>query len=251
MNFDNDGSVRVDPPKPSIPKAELPPGPSELPFVGQAFRIRNDLVGLIQEAATYGDVSTVAVKPILIFLVNHPELNREFLVANRLKTGRGSTAFEAIRWMMGAGLTASTGAFHLKQRRMIQPRFHRQLIEGYAAAMTELSARKSQQWRDGATVDMEQEMRELTLQIVAKALFDIETADVVRRVGEAFAETDRYMYRRLTQPPFLRRFLHGLPIPSSRRVRAARSYLDELIHQLIDERRCSGAEGNDLLCMLL
>ena len=140
----NANSVRVDPPRPSIPRADLPPGPSELPIVGQAFRIRNDLVGLIQESATYGDISTVAVKPILICLVNHPDLNREVLVAaGRDKTGRGSTAFETIRWMMGYGLTASTGAFHLKQQRMIQPRFHRQRIDGYAAAVTELSARKS------------------------------------------------------------------------------------------------------------
>ena len=52
-------SVRVDPPRPSVPRGELPPGPSELPIVGQAFRIRNDLIGLLREAATYGDVSTV------------------------------------------------------------------------------------------------------------------------------------------------------------------------------------------------
>ena len=243
--------VRVDPPRPSIPQAELPPGPSELPVVGQAFRLRSDLVGLLQEAATYGDVSTVSVNPILIYLVNHPELNRELLVTNHLKTGRGATAFETIRWMMGDGLTASTGAFHLKQRRMIQPRFHRRFIEKYAQAMTEISARKSRQWQDGARVDMEQEMRELTLQIVAKALFNIETSDVVRRVGESFAETDRYMYLRLTQPVFLRRLLHSLPVPSARRFKAARAYLDELIYGLIRERRQSGAEGDDLLCMLL
>ena len=100
-------------------------------------------------------------------------------------------------------------------------------------------------------VDMEEEMRELTLQIVAKALFDAETHDVVRRVGESFAETDRYMYLRLTQPPFLRRFFHRLPVPSTRRFKAARAYLDEFIHGLIRERRQSGAEGDDLLCMLL
>ena len=247
----NTDQVRVDPPRPSIPRAELPPGPSELPFVGQAFRLRFDLVGLLQEAATYGDVSTVSVNPILIYLVNHPEINRELLVTNHLKTGRGATAIETIRWMMGDGLTASTGAFHLKQRRMIQPRFHRRFIQKYAQAMSEISSRKSRQWQDGARVDMEQEMRELTLQIVAKALFNIETSDVVRRVGESFAETDRYMYLRLTQPVFLRRRLHGLPVPSSRRFKAARAYLDELIYDLIRERRQSGAEGDDLLCMLL
>ena len=166
-------------------------------------------------------------------------------------TGRGATAFETVRWMMGDGLVASTGAFHLRQRRLIQPRFHHRFIEKYGQAMTEISSRKSRQWRDGASVDMEQEMRELTLQIVAKALFDIETHDVVQRVGESFAESDSYMYLRLTQPVFLRRLLHRLPLPSTRRFKAARAYLDELIYGLIRERRESGAEGDDLLCMLL
>ena len=241
----------TDPPRPSIRRAELPPGPSELPLVGQAFRLRFGLIGLLQEAATYGDVSTVAVNPILIYLVNHPELNRQVLVTNHQNTGRGAAAFETVRWMMGDGLVASTGAFHLKQRRMIQPRFHRRYIEHYAGAMTEISSRKARQWQDGASVDMEQEMRELTLQIVAKALFDLETHDVVRRVGESFAETDRYMYLRLTQPPFLRRLLHRLPIPSTWRFKAARTYLDDLIYGLIRKRRQSGAQGDDLLCMLL
>ena len=222
-----------------------------MPLVGQAFRLRSDLVGLIREAATHGDVSTVSVNPILICLVNHPELNREFLVRNHPKTGRGVTAFETIRWMMGDGLTASTGPFHLRQRRLMQPRFHRRFIERYAQTMTEVSSRKSRQWRDGVKVDMEQEMRELTLQIVAKSLFDVETDDVVRRVGRSFAESEGYIYLRLTQPAFMRRFLHGLPLPSTRRFRAARAYLDELIYGLIRERRQSGAEGDDLLCLLM
>ena len=247
----NADSHLVDPPRPAIRRSELPPGPSEIPFIGQAFRLRRDFVGLLREAATYGDISTVSVNPILICLVNHPELNREVLVTNHLKTERGATAFEAIRWMMGDGLTASTGAFHLRQRRMIQPRFHHRYIEHYAGAMTEMASRKARQWQDGARVDMEQEMRELTLQIVAKALFDIETEDVVRRVGHSFAESEGYIYLRLTQPVFLRRLLHRLPLASSRRFEAARTYLDEFIHGAIQERRQSGAHGDDLLCMLL
>ncbi len=98
---------------------------------------------------------------------------------------------------------------------------------------------------------MDQEMRELTLQIVAKVLFDIETGDVVRRVGRSFAESEGYMYLRLTQLPFLRRLLNNLPVPSTRRFKAAPAYLDELIYGLIEERRQSGAEGDDLLSMLL
>ena len=247
----NTDSFRVDPARPSIQRADLPPGPPEMPFVGKPFRIRNDFVGLVQEAAAYGDVSTVSVNPVLVCLVNHPDLIREVLVTSQRKAAKGATMSETVRWMWGDGLLASTGAFHLRQRRLIQPRFHRRYIERYAEAMTEMSTRKSRQWRDGAVVDMEQEMRELTLWIVAKALFDIETSDIVRRVGESFAESDAYIYLRLTQPVFLRRLLHNLPLPSTRRFKAARAYVDELIYGLIEERRRSGAEGEDLLCLLM
>ena len=133
----------------------------------------------------------------------------------------------------------------------MQPRFHRRYIERHARAMTDVASRKSRQWRDGAMVDVEQEMRDLTLRIVAKTLFDIETDDVVQRVGEAFTESDAYLYLRLTQPVFLRRLLHNLPLPSTRRFRAARAYVDELIYGLIEERRRSGAEGDDLLRLLM
>ena len=222
-----------------------------MPLIGQAFRIRNDFVGLVREAATYGDVSTVSVNPILICLVNHPDLIREVLVTSHRKAAKGATVSETIRLMWGNGLLISTGAFHRKQRRLMQPRFHRRYIEKYAEAMTEMSSRKSRQWRDGAMVDMEQEMRDLTLRIVAKTLFDIETNDVVERVGQAFTESDAYLYLRLTQPVFLRRLLHSLPLPSTRRFRAARGYVDGLIYGLIEERRRSGAEGDDLLCLLM
>lgn len=222
-----------------------------MPLIGQALRVRNDYFGLIREAAAYGDVSTVVVNPILVCLVNHPELIREVLVLRHRNTAKGAAISETVRWMWGDGLLASTGAFHRKQRRLMQPRFHRRYIDKYAAAMSEMSSRKSRQWQDGTKVDLEQEMRDLTLRIVAKALFDIETNDVVQRVGESFAESDAYLYLRLTQPVFLRRLLHHLPLPSTRRFKAARAYVDELIYGLIEERRQSGAEGDDLLCLLM
>lgn len=53
--------------------------------------------------------------------------------------------------------------------------------------MTETASLASLRWRDGAKADQKREMRELTLELAAKALFGIEMGDVVRRVGESFA----------------------------------------------------------------
>ncbi|MCY4584012.1 MAG: cytochrome P450, partial [Chloroflexi bacterium] len=240
-----------DPPKPSVDRAALPPGPSELPLIGQARRLRGDLIGLLQECATYGDVSTVSVNPLLICLVNHPELNREVLVTNHQKTIRGRTAFEVLCWLMGNSVTTANGAYHLKQRRLIQPQFHRRRIENYAEIMTDFAAHRSDNWSDGVTLDIEEEMRELTLRIIVKALFGVELPDAVRRIGEAFEQTNDYMYLRLTQPPFLRGFLHSVPLPSSRRFKRARAYLDETVFGMIKERRQSEGGGDDLLSLLL
>ena len=76
------------PPKPKANRAELPPGPPELPIVGQSFRYIRNPVGLMQEAATYGDLSTMSVKPALVYLASHPEIIRQLFVVNHPSVGR-------------------------------------------------------------------------------------------------------------------------------------------------------------------
>lgn len=242
---------RQEPCRPAVDRAALPPGPSEWPVVGKPLRLRNGMIALLRESATYGDVSTVAVNPILIFLVNHPDLNREVLVRKHAKAARSRTVQEVPSWLLGNSILTTDGPYHLKQRRLMLPEFHPKRIQNYADIMTNISSAWSREWRDGATIDMEREMRELTLRIVVMALFGIETEDTAQQMGRAFALSNEYMFVRLTQPPFLRRFLHGLPLPSSRRFKRARGYLDQLVYQLIKERRQSNTTGNDLLSLLL
>ena len=133
-------SLLVDPPRPSVPRGELPPGPSELPVIGQALRLRKDFIGLLREAKNYGDISTVSVKPLTICLTNHPELNRDVLVTHHRTVARGQTSSRVFRWLIGNGVATSNSSDHLAQRRLMQPQFHRRHIENYAQSMTEIAA---------------------------------------------------------------------------------------------------------------
>src|SRR5207253_1119895 len=78
------------------------------------------------------------------------------------------------------GLLTSEGAMHLRQRRLMQPAFHRERIAGYGRTMAEYADRTRGGWTDGATLDIAQEMMRLTLSIAGKTLFDV---DIEKQAG--------------------------------------------------------------------
>ena len=240
----------VHPPKPSVDRRQLPPGPPEWPIVGQAWRLLRDSIGLMQETATYGDLATMSVKPALIYLLNHPDLIREVFVTHHKQVGRGQFG-GTLKYLLGDGLVTAEGAFHLRQRRLMQPHFHRRRIATYGEIMADYAQRHQQRWTDGMQVDLADEMTDLTLHIVVKTLFDIDLPDDIQRIGAAFDFSNRYLTARNNQPLALRQLFHRLPLPLTLRFRRELAFLDQTVAGLIAQRRQSDQEGDDLLSLLL
>ena len=202
---------------------------------------------MIAMAGDYGDIAHYRIGPQHLFLFNHPDLIRDVLVTNQ-KNFHKSRGLERAKRLLGNGLLTSEGEFHLRQRRLAQPAFHRQRIAAYAATMTDFAGRTRSQWTDGATVDMHTEMMRLTLGIVAKTLFDADVDSEAAEIGSAMtAAFESFNYAML---PFTE-YLDRLPIPAVRRFNAARDRLDSTIYRMIRERRASGEDRGDLLSMLL
>ena len=240
----------VYPPDPVVDRSSLPPGPPEWPVVGQSFRYVSDILGLLQEAASYGDLATVSVKPFLLYLVTHPDLIQDLFVTNHQRVGRGHLT-STYRYLMGDGLVTADGPLHLRQRRLMQPQFNHNRISGYAEAMTDYAGRHQERWTDGSRVDLADEMSDLTLRIVVKTLFGLDLPDTVIRIGDAFSVSNDYITARGNQPLSVRKLFHRLPLPLTRRFKRGLSYLDETVYGLIEQRRESGLDGDDLLSLLL
>lgn len=232
------------PPQPRVSRDRLPPGPPELPVVGQAFRYLRDPIGFMTEAAAYGDLTTLSVKPALLYLVTHPDLIRDIMVTHHQRVGRGPNT-EVLKWVMGESLVTADGPDHLQQRRMMQPQFHRSRVDGYGAVMQQYAVNHRAGWNDGQRVDMAREMGDLTLRIVVKTLFGLELPSDSRRIGDTFEFTNNYLVTRVNQPPRLRHLLHRLPLPYSRRFRRERARLDAIIYNLIAERRRESGDGGN------
>ena len=238
------------PPHPSPGRSQLPPGPPGLPVLGQTFRYVRDPIGLMEESAAYGDLVTMSIKPWLVYMINHPDLIREALVANHRSIGRWRNV-EAMGYLMGNGLVTSEDPLHSHHRQKMQPAFRHRQIEKLCENMVWLTAQQAQNWCDGDRIDMSHEMRDLTLKIIARTLFNVDVSNQVKRIGEAFEFANYYMSARFTQLEGLRPILHRLPLPSSIRFKRHLRYLDQVVYAMIEQRRDDDNPGNDLLSLLL
>jgi len=226
---------------------QLPPS-IKPDFIGGHFRsFRRDPTGFFTRLSRLGDVTSFRMGPQQAFLLNHPEHVRDLLVVNAHKFMKGR-ALQRAKSLLGNGLLTAEGEFHLRQRRMIQPAFHRARIAEYARAMIDYGERMSATWNDGEVRDIDHEMTQLTLQIVGKTLFNADVQDEADEVGKAMT-TLISMFNFLLLP--FSEWLEKLPLPHSRRYHHARDTLNSIIYKIINERRRSGEDHGDLLSMLL
>ena len=227
---------------------QISPPTVKADWIGGHFRtFRKNPTGFLGNLAALGDVTSFKMGNQPVYLINHPDLIRDLLVTSHSKFVKGR-ALQRAKSLLGEGLLTSEKAFHLRQRRMIQPAFHRSRINDYAAAMIEFSDKLSAEWKHGEVRDIDREMMRLTLWIVGKTLFGANVEEDATEVGKAMT-TIVSMFNFMLFP--FSEYLEMLPLPPVVRLRKAKKTLDELIYKIIETRRASGEDAGDLLSMLL
>jgi cytochrome P450 len=232
----------------TIASRTRPPGPKGHPFVGNATQYSRDPFGfMLRCAREYGPVASAHLSGRPHFLLSEPADIEHVLVTNHRNYTKGAIqAREAS--LFGNGLLLSEGEFWRRQRRTMQPAFHRRRVEQYAGIMTAATERMLDGWRHGSTRDIHHDMMRLTLEIVVEVLFGADVHDRAHRLARAFAvvgEHFQVVYDRIFFIP------EWIPVPDNRRYRRALNALDREVDRIIQERRAGGGGGNDLLGMLL
>ena len=209
---------------------------------------RRDRLGFFDGAfREQGDIVTGRLGPRPIVLLNHPDLVEEVLVTQNRRF-RKHFALRRTRRTLGNGLLTSEGDFWRGQRKLTQPAFHRERIAGYARVMVEYTERMISAWADGQTRDAHDDMMGLTLEIVAKCLFDADIHGQAAGASEAMTEMMHAFTARVGR---IIAAPHWIPTPLNRRVERAIRKLEDILFAIIAERRKSGEDRGDLLSMLL
>ena len=224
----------------------FPLGPKSR-YPGRVFlRFRQDPIGFLEKAAAqFGDIVHWKMGGQNVFLINDPNLIRDVLITQDRKFDK---QLEASRSLLGLGLTASNGELHQRQRRSIQPGFHRDRVAKFAEAMVHCAAVAQGRWEENATIDIKKEMERIALSVVGETLFSINLeahADVISRaMATAVGSPSNMMV------PMLK-WIEKLPLKGVRAAKAGRAVMHAVVDQVIRERRLLGGQTDDLLAGLL
>ena len=230
-----------------------PPGPSGWPLLGNTVAFVRDPFTYYADLERYGDVVRHEVMGNTWTVLFHPDHVEEVLVRNPHRFERYN--FEEFGPDFAPdGLLFSKGEQWRRQRQLIQPAFTPARVAAFADSMVARAADTADSWDDGETILVDHELSELTLEILTKTLFDVDLeAHHEAITGAARALNDTTETGRLTA--FLPTWV---PTPENRRYRRTMRRFDEVVTDLLAERRTpernqdsTDDTDNDLLSTLL
>ena len=218
-------------------------------------RFLNNPIPLLNETiAKYGDtyITYIGGKTKTVITID-PKLIQHVLQKNHSKYQKSKMQTDLLAKYIGKGLLTTNGSYWLRQRRLIQPGFHKKKLASLVHIMnTEIVTfcdELSQRIKMSPELDISQEMMKLTLRVVSRSLFStgIKNEDI-EKLGKIIVRLQRAIVNDIRQPYFAWwRKLSGYDKESIQL--AKESY--QLISQIIDARKASSAPSGDLLDMLL
>jgi len=188
---------------------------------------------LAREFERHGDAFRVH-SPALgrdLWVLSHPDHVRHVLVDRHADFVKG-TGIERVAILLGNGLMTSEGEHWRRQRKMMQPSFHRNVIASWMPHIHATTRKVAQRWevaaRQGAPINLTQDMSEATLEVVLRALFGRD----LPRLGTAFSMLTDHRARDLAFAYKFRR-------------------LGKLIMEDVERRRRDGVRHGDVVSLLL
>jgi cytochrome P450 len=229
----------------------IPPGPRGRPLVGNLPEFGKDVIGFFERCARdYGDIVSLRLGRWPAVFLNHPDYFEAVLLANNKNFIKHTFFWRHVTEIFGRGLVTNEGAPWLRQRRLMQPAFHREKIAGYGRTMVEHTERMLAEWDAAARGerDLHDAMMGLTMGIATRTLFGTDVApDETAAIGAAFDDAVVEIARRFRRPV---KIPDWLPLPSNRRYAAAVRTLDRLVYDTVAAKKRDGG-GDDLLTMLM
>ena len=236
----------------------LPPTDEGETFIGSARDFANDPLNFFEKyVPKFGEI--FQLKSIFfrfiseferVVIVSNPDMVKHIMQDNNRNYIK-SYGYRVLKVLLGEGLLTSEGDFWRKQRKLIQPGFHKERLSSFVQIYADLGQELVDKWNqveDGADVDVSKDFMVTTLNIVSRSMFSTDVADAMEVVNREFDYANERLIERIKNP-----FPMPLWMPLPNTVREKNSYesIKNVVAEIIEKRRGSNQQYNDLLAMLM
>lgn len=227
----------------SIPKA-----PGSLPFLGHSVSLIRDPVRFLKSTANAGDLLAVHLGPFKTIAVCDPELARSVFRNDRV-FDKGGPVFDLLTEVIGhRSMVVMDRDRHRTRRRMVQPAFRPARHPEYADVMVDQLDAVMASWKEGARIDLYEEMKQVTARVGLLTMFSYMQPDwILSRTLRDSITIMNGIFRRIVTPSALNR----LPTPGNLRYNRANARLKEVVERIVDEYRRHDVDRGDLLSVLI
>ncbi|WP_374174902.1 cytochrome P450 [Flavobacterium tructae] len=150
---------------------------------------------------------------------------------------------------LGKGLLTVDGDFWLKQRRLIQPAFHKQKMNQLVENMNETIVSELKELEEEKCIDLFPVMSQLAFNVVAKSLFHLSISEEkLNRIKYIIEEVQNFLIKEIRLPH--KAWWFSMSGQVAKHLQLAEEN-NRIIQEIIDERTTSGEPVNDLLQLLL
>jgi len=223
-----------------------------LPLIGSLPQmIKNPFGFLIQARETYGDIYNLNLGISRMLILNNPRQMQHILVDNAQNYRKGGGMWDAVRAMLGNGLVVSEGSFWMRQRRMMQPQFHRQRLAGLTELMISAIDEALTTWEksaNGTDFNLTPAFNQLTMKVITRTLFGTGLdQEEMNKVTKALDYAVNYILKAIV----LNSLPAWMPAPGKKEFEKSIKQIDETVYRIIADSRKNGGAENHLMAMLL
>jgi cytochrome P450 len=213
--------------------------------------LRRDPIETFRDAARrFGEVAYFEILDRRGYLATNPDDIKHVLQDNA-RNYKKSPLYEKLKTVVGEGLVTSEGAFWLRQRRIVQPAFHRQRVAGLVSVMAQAASEAADAWETTAvgrdSIDVGREMMHVTRTIILRTMFGTELGPLEGEVDGTWTVVNQHIGQSFWSLGLTERW----PTPRNLQYRRALAVLDRAVFGIIEQRRRDARDAGDLLSMLL
>lgn len=225
------------------------PRVSGLPLVGAVPHVLWKKLGFFEDAmARKGRIFELDLGLANVVIVADVEAAEDVLIRHAENFDKSGEFWDGLRDTLGDALSTNEGEVWRRQRRFMQPKFQRRLIEGYREAIVETVMHELDALPVGRTIEVDQWCDQLFAAVTMRILFG---SELDRSLVDETREMMLGLSSALLGGVVTRRLPEWLPIPARRRLAHAQRFMSECARTLIAERRRRPGPSHDLLGMLL